>query len=112
MTFEELMKNKPTVEWKERMENDDLFTVDNINETNTVLDSYINNLKNLGDQQNEENILMCVEEVVIKLNELNDKYDYFIETMEREELCEFIINASHTAGLESEEDITEEWREW
>jgi hypothetical protein len=113
MTFEELAKNKPTVEWKQRMdEDDDLFTDENINATNEVLDSYINNLKKLGDKPTEEDILECVKEVVIRLNELNDKYDYFIETMEREELCEFIIEAARIAGLESEEDITEEWREW
>jgi hypothetical protein len=113
MTFEELTKNKPTAEWKQRMdEDDDLFTDENINATNEVLDSYINNLKKLGDKPTEEDILECVKEVVIRLNELNDKYDYFIETMEREELCEFIIEAARIAGLESEEDITEEWREW
>ncbi|MBB3870270.1 hypothetical protein DER53_15050 [Parageobacillus toebii NBRC 107807] len=113
MTFEELTKNKPTAEWKQRMdEDDDLFTDENINATNEVLDSYINNLKKLGDNPTEEDILECVKEVVIRLNELNDKYDYFIETMEREELCEFIIEAARIAGLESEEDITEEWREW
>ena len=43
---------------------------------------------------------------------LNDNYDSFIETLEREELCEFIIEAASIAGLESEDDITEEWREW
>lgn len=113
MTFEELTKNKPTVDWKQRMdEDDDLFTDENINATNEVLDTYINNLKELGNNLTEEEILECVKKVVISLNELNDNYDYFIETMEREELCEFIIEAASIAGLESEEDITEEWREW
>ncbi|MEJ9231491.1 hypothetical protein LAV79_18815 [Peribacillus butanolivorans] len=113
MTFEELTKNKPPVEWKERMdEDDDLFTVENINSTNEVLDSYISNLVKLGDKPTEEDILECVKEVVISLNELNEQYDDFIETMEREELCEFIIEAAQIAGLESEEDITEDWREW
>ncbi|PFE03695.1 hypothetical protein COE15_16830 [Bacillus cereus] len=46
----------------------------------------------------------CVEKVVVSLNELNEQYDFFIETLEREELYEFIV--------EVEEDITEEWREW
>ncbi len=53
-----------------------------------------------------------VKEVVLKINELNDEHDYFIETMEREDLYEFIDTAARIAGLESEEDITEEWREW
>lgn len=53
-----------------------------------------------------------VKEVVININELNDEHDHFIETMEREDLYEFIDTAARIAGLESEEDITEEWREW
>ncbi|MGG1679670.1 hypothetical protein ACIFOT_28715 [Neobacillus sp. NRS-1170] len=112
MTFEELTKNKPTLEWKQRMEDDDLFTDENINATNEVLHSYINSLKELRDNPTEEEVLECVKNVVISLNELNENYDYFIETMEREELYEFITEAARIAGFESEEDITEEWREW
>jgi hypothetical protein len=41
-----------------------------------------------------------------------EKAHHFIETMEREELCEFITEAARIVGLKSEEDITEEWREW
>ncbi|MDZ5605854.1 hypothetical protein U2I54_01675 [Bacillus pseudomycoides] len=51
----------------------------------------------------------CVEKVVVSLNE---QYDFFIETLEREELYEFIVEVAAIAGLEVEEDITEEWREW
>ncbi|WP_088090471.1 hypothetical protein [Bacillus sp. OV166] len=113
MTFEELTKNKPTLVWKQRMDEDDnLFTDENINATNEVLDSYINSLKVLRENPTEEEILECVKKVVISLNELNENYDYFIETMEREELYEFITEAARIAGFESEEDITEEWREW
>jgi len=113
MTFEELTKNKPTLVWKQRMdEDDDLFTDENINATNKVLDSYINSLKVLRDNPTEEEILECVKKVVISLNELNENYDSFIETMEREELYEFITEAARIASFESEEDITEEWREW
>ena len=113
MTFEELAKNKPTVEWKQRMdEDDDIFTDENIKATNEVLDTYINNLKEHGNKLTEEEIVECVRKVVLSLNELNDRYDYFIETTEREELCEFITEAASIAGLDFEEDITEEWREW
>jgi len=52
--------------------------------------------------------MQFVKEVVMKLNELNIEHDYFIETMKREDLYEFIDAAARIAGLESEEDITEE----
>lgn len=104
---------KPTIKWTERMaDGDDIFTLQNIGATNKVLDTYINDIKKLGVKPKEEDILEYVKEVLIRLNELNDKYDYFIETMEREELHDFITDAARIAGLETEEDITEEWREW
>ncbi|MBA9028349.1 hypothetical protein HNP81_003669 [Peribacillus huizhouensis] len=104
---------KPTNEWKKRMaDGDDIFTLKNIEATNKVLDSFINNFKKLGVKPKKGEILENVKEVVIQLNELNDKYSYFIETMEREELYEFITEADRIAGLKVEGDITEEWREW
>ncbi|HDR3901189.1 MULTISPECIES: hypothetical protein [Bacillus] len=112
MTFDELKKNKPITSWVEYDEDGEFFTEENISATNTVLDTYINNLQRLGENPTEVEVMQVVKEVVIKLNELNIEHDYFIETMEREDLYEFIDIAARIAGLESEEDITEEWREW
>ncbi|MEC0902544.1 MULTISPECIES: hypothetical protein [Bacillus] len=112
MTFDELKKNKPTTSWGEYDEDGEFFTEENISVTNKVLDSYINNLKQLGENPTEVEVMQAVKEVVIKLNELNIEHDHFIETMEREDLYDFIDTAARIAGLESEEDITEEWREW
>jgi hypothetical protein len=112
MTFDELKKNKPTTPWVVHDEDGEFFTEENISATNKVLDTYINNLELLGENPTEVEIMQVVKEVVIKINELNIEYDYFIETMEREDLYEFIDAAARIAGLESEEDITEEWREW
>jgi hypothetical protein len=112
MTFEELKKNKPTIQWIEYDEDSEFFTEENINATNEVLDTYINNLEKLGTNPPEAEIMKIVKKVVIRINQLNDQYDCFIETMEREDLCEFIEKAARIAGLEFEEDITEEWREW
>lgn len=33
---------------------------------------------------------------------------YFIEALEREELCEFITEVTYIVGIQSEEDINEE----
>ncbi|AMW99055.1 hypothetical protein [Rummeliibacillus stabekisii] len=114
MTFEELRKNKPTTQWLEyeELDNEEIFTEENINATNEVLDIYISDLEKLGNNATEEEIMQVVKEVVIRINKLNEKYDYFIETIEREDLYIFIDSAALIAGLESDEDITEEWREW
>ena len=110
--MEELKNNKPTAAWQKRMEDDEIFTVENIKATDEILDTYINRLEGSVDKMSEQDILEYVQEIVIGLNELNEQFDYFIEILEREELCEFIIKAANVAGLETEEDITEEWREW
>ena len=110
--MEELKNNKLTAAWQQRMENDEIFTAENIKATDEILDTYMNRLEGSLDKMSEQDILEYVQEVVIGLNELNEQFDYFIETIEREELCEFIIKAANAAGLETEEDITEEWREW
>ena len=95
---------------------DELFTEERLELCDKTLISFVNKLEkvdpNTGDR--DEEIMKCVEAVVIAFNELNDENDYFIETMEREELAEFIDKAARAAGLEVEDesDITEEWREW
>ncbi|MGG3756147.1 hypothetical protein ABET26_11175 [Bacillus anthracis] len=112
MTFDELKKSKPTTSWVEYDEDGEFFTEENISATNKVLDTYINNLQQLGENPTEVEVMQVVKEVVMKLNELNIEHDHFIETMEREDLYDFIDTAARIAGLESEEDITEEWCEW
>ncbi|WP_218973875.1 hypothetical protein [Paenibacillus sp. BGI2013] len=59
-------------------------------------------------------MMKAVEEVVVSFNEMNEANGYFIETMEREELADFIDKAARLVGLDihEDEDITEEWREW
>ncbi|WP_394584322.1 hypothetical protein [Cytobacillus firmus] len=102
----------PTKEWETRMaDGDDLFTKENIRAANKVLDSFMKNLTQ-DSGLTEKEIKKYVKQVTLKLNKLNEKYDYFIETLEREELCEYIMEAAGIAGFEFDGDITEEWREW
>lgn len=102
----------PTVLWRVRMEEgDDMFSEEAIAASEKALQKYVSSLKSLK-TPTEKTILKKVKEVVIEFNRLNEEYDYFIETLEREELYEFIDEKAREAGLEPEEDITEEWREW
>lgn len=102
----------PTQEWRIRMEDgDDQFTEENIAATETVLRDYMDGLSNLQ-EPSQNKIIKKVKETVLRLNALNEKYDFFIETLEREELHDFIMEKAQQAGLETDEDITEEWREW
>jgi hypothetical protein len=57
--------------------------------------------------------MAATERAVPALNELNDRCDgCLIETDQREQLCDILIAAAKNAGLDSDEDITQAWREW
>lgn len=102
----------PTQEWRMRMdEGDDEFTEENIAATETVLRGYTDGLS-CFQEPSEKQIIQEVKKVVLRLNALNEEYDFFIETLEREELQDFIMEKAQQVGLEIDEDITEEWREW
>ncbi|MCC3648362.1 hypothetical protein JGK52_16995 [Cytobacillus oceanisediminis] len=67
-----------TIEWEKRMaDGDDLFTKENIRAANKVLDSFIKNLTQ-DSGLTEKEIKKYVKQVTLKLNKLNEKYDYFI----------------------------------
>jgi len=88
------------------------YTQENIDECAAILDNYIDELEKC--KQDNTLIMECVKNVILSLNNLNEKCDYsIIETDQREYLCPFIENAAIAAGLpQPEDDITEEWREW
>jgi hypothetical protein len=105
----------PTVEWKRRKdEGDDLFTVTGIVAVESLLNNYLLTLAELTTQKKAANIYNSIKKIVTSLNKINDKNGGFIETMEREELCEFINNIVRETGLDIDKDVdlTEEWRDW
>lgn len=116
MTLQNLFHEKPTKLWNERMieGGDELFTEERLLMSDQALDTYLHQLIALQETQDSERMMKAVEEVVVRFNEMNEAKGYFIETMEREELADFIDKAARLAGLDiqEDEDITEEWREW
>jgi len=88
------------------------YTQENIDECAAILDNYIDELEKC--KQDETLIMECLKNVILELNNLNEKCDYsIIETDQREYLCPFIEDAAVAAGLpQPKDDITEEWREW
>lgn len=93
---------------------DDAFTEERLQMSEQALDHYLNQLIAVQETKDPEQIMKAVEEIVVTFNGMNEANDYFIETMEREELADFIDKAARLAGLhiKEDEDITEEWREW
>lgn len=111
MNVEALWANRPTLIWEERLnDGDDLYTLSAILAVDAALRQYVTTLSQ--SDGTETSVLTAVRDLVLRLNELDEEHDYFIETMEREELYEFIVAGAALAGYETEDDITEEWREW
>jgi hypothetical protein len=78
-----------------------------------IVDGYLSTLTSAEGAADPAKIMQAVEQAVLALNGLNDACDGgLIETDQREQLCDIIIRAAQDAGLETDEDITEEWRDW
>lgn len=113
MKLEELKAEFPTKLWRQRMtEFDDQFNEDCLKDSDRLLNMFVDEL--IAAKEDPKTIMDTVRKVVVYFDDINDLHDYFIETMEREELCEFIDKAAKVAGLKVDQgvDITEEWREW
>lgn len=62
----------------------------------------------------KKNGMKSVKNVVLGLNDLNEKCGHeLIETDQREQIADIIILAGHLKNYNTRnEDITEDWREW
>ena len=89
------------------------FTKADVEKCENILCHYLESLAALTDPTDQE-IMDCVQETVIALNQLNEDTDYsLIETEERENIWELIQTSAVECGLQDPaDDITEEWREW
>jgi hypothetical protein len=86
------------------------YAREDVDRCEEVVDAYLNAVSNAS---SGDDVRRIVKQVVIDLNELNDSREgCLIETDQREDLCELILVAARQAGLDSDDDITEEWREW
>lgn len=86
------------------------YTQEHVDRCGDILDKFISSVKALLPKNK---VMEAVKATVLALNTLNDEAGgALIETDQREEICALIIAGANQAGLETDEDITEEWREW
>ncbi len=89
------------------------YTSADISECSQILAAYVGCLDRLGEKASEEDIMECVKNAVLQLNDLSAERPDLIEESEQEALCDYIEFAAKGAGLKNiEEDITERWRKW
>ncbi|NHZ34046.1 hypothetical protein [Massilia rubra] len=83
-----------------------------IDECANILDAYAAAIDKLPKPADHAAIMKEVERVVVALNEFDERAGGVIETEEREKLCDIIYLVAKDAGLQADEDITEQWRDW
>lgn len=89
------------------------YTQEHVDSCDEILNEFLSSLSKVEGVEKRESIMGVVKIAVLALNDLNAQCDgSMIETDQREQLCELIITAANDAGLNTEDDITEEWREW
>lgn len=87
------------------------YKAQDVRSCEVILDDY---LKAVAATKDEHAYLNKVKETVLRLNDLNQKArNSLIETMEREMIADYIIKSGQQMGFnQTNEDITEPWREW
>ena len=108
------LSETPITQWYKRMaQGDDMFSEESITTVETALTEYVQTLCEAMQEKNATTVYNSMGKLVKKLNKINDKYG-LIETMEREELCEWLNTLIRKTGLELADnvDITDEYREW
>ena len=108
------LSETPIAQWRQRMaEGDDMFSEESITAVETALTEYVQTLCKIVQKKNATTVYNSMGKLVKTLNKINDKYG-LIETMEREELCEWLNTLIRKTGLELADnvDITDEYREW
>ena len=66
----------------------------------------------LGPKPKKRAVADVIHRCVAQLNALDERYDGFIETGEREELCREIDELVYVAGLRGSDGLADRWREW
>jgi hypothetical protein len=88
------------------------YSQEHIDHCAALIDGYLAKVvPNL--ELSQEEIRAAVKQIVLDLNALNRQGGHkLIETDQREYLCQLILVTATKAGLHTDKDITEEWREW
>ncbi len=109
-SLQDFRSHLPTRNWRRRLaEGDHEFTEEKIRAGEEVLEMFLGEVANsAGD---EGRLQGSFERAVRAFNRMNRERGGFIETLEREELCEFFNRvADHVELKYSGGDITWEWR--
>jgi len=113
--LKQILANSNIMSWTEKLENGlDIYTEDNCAKAQSILSNLVRQLENNPDSSTVTKI-DCIKTAVLEFNGLDDELEGFIETGEREDLCEIFDNIADVVGIDVqdyEDGIASEWRAW
>lgn len=114
--LQSILKFSPIKNWIEKYEDGlEQYTPENCNKGEEILSNLVQKLEQTKNLSNDDKVSF-IKSSVLEFNQLNDSLDgCFIETGEREELCEVFDNIADSVGIniqKYEDGIASEWRDW
>jgi hypothetical protein len=77
-----------------------------------IMRQAIDALEALGPEPPEWAVLDVLRRTVEHFNALDEETDHFIDTIEREDICERLYDLVHLTGLEGLDEVADCWRDW
>jgi hypothetical protein len=106
LTLESLRKKKRFAEWQGDRPSKAIAAC------RKVFSALIDAIIALGPKPAEQEVSAAVRDCVEKLNKLDEQFDGFTETGEREALCTEIDEIVYASGLRNCDGMADEWRDW
>ena len=69
-------------------------------------------LEALGPRPDRRKARAILKECIETFNELDEENDHWIETVEREDICDVFYQLADLAGFGDESELADEWRDW
>lgn len=77
-----------------------------------IMTDTVNELLRLGLVSPESQRMAVLQRYIERFNAIDEEMDHFIETVEREDICEEFERIVHACGLGAHKDLADEWRDW
>lgn len=88
------------------------YTQEDVGRCASILDACQASLSS-DSRPSQAEIRAAIRQAVLDLNALTEECGHsLIETDQRECICEFLLVCGKDAGIDTDEDVTEEWRTW
>ena len=113
--IEASIQQLPTTAWEKRMKSgDEQITSEAIEASREVFAAFIANVSKATKTKNAKSIYTALTKATKAFNKVARQHRGFIETMEREEIVDFLHDTLRLTGFEIDPgfDLTEEYRSW